>query len=134
MRRDSIMEGLWMFWNCEYARFLHMPASQKILNMPEFDWIMSYGRVLNMSSKTFTGFWIGSGSKYAWNQNMAKLWMCKGYTGCWICLNESGYALMTSQYAWIYFNNAEYDWICQHIPEWIESWICQNSEWVWYST
>ena len=48
---------------------------------------------------------------------MARLSICKCYTGCWICLNKPEYALIMSQYAWIYLNNAEYDWICQHIPE-----------------
>ena len=54
------------------------------------------------------GFWIclvyvsqgfnkASGSKYAMAQNMARLWICEGYTGCWICLNKPDYALLTSR-------------------------------------
>ena len=62
---------------------------------------------------------------------MAKLWICGGYKGCWICLNKSEYDLMTSQYVWTCLNNAEYGWICWHIPETTECWICQNSECVW---
>ena len=35
MRRDAIMEGLWIFQDSEYARFLHMQALHKVLNMAE---------------------------------------------------------------------------------------------------
>ena len=47
---------------------------------------------------------------------MARLWICEGYRGCWICLKKPDYALM-SQYAWICINNAEFYRICWHIPE-----------------
>ena len=55
-------------------------------------------------------------SKYDSVLSMARLWICKGYSGCWICLNKPEYTLM-SQHVWICLNNAEYKWICQHIPE-----------------
>ena len=67
----------------------------------------------------YTRIWLNNalwqGSEYAWStkyaraQNMARLWKCKGCTGCWICLNKLEYASM-SQYSWISLNNAE------HIP------------------
>ena len=63
------------------------------------------------------GFKWASGSKYARAQNMVRLWIFEGYTGCWICLNRPEYALIMSQYVWICHNNAEYDWICWHTPE-----------------
>ena len=33
MRQDAIMEGFWMFQNSEYARYLHMQALHKVLNI-----------------------------------------------------------------------------------------------------
>ena len=43
-------------------------------------------------------------------QNIAKLLICNGYTGCWICLNKPEYALIIPQYVWIYLNNAEHEY------------------------
>ena len=40
MRRNAITEGLWIFQDSEYAKFLHMQALHKILNMPEYGWII----------------------------------------------------------------------------------------------
>ena len=40
----------------EYARFLRMQALHKVLNMPEYGWIMPHDRVLNMPGQRFTGF------------------------------------------------------------------------------
>ena len=76
------------------------------------------------------GFKKASGSKYTRAQNMARLWICEGYVGCWICLNEPEYALIMSQYTWMCLNNAEYEWIYRHIREKIrtlnmsEFWMC----------
>ena len=56
MRRDAIIERLWIFQDSEYARFLRMQAFHKLLNMSEYGWIMPYGRVLNMGGQRFTGF------------------------------------------------------------------------------
>ena len=128
MCQDAIMEGFWIFKDSEYASLLLMQAFRKVLNMPEYGWIMTYGRVLNMP-----GQFRASGSKYDSAQNMAKLLICEDYTGCWIYLNKPEYALIMSQYAWICLNNTEYDWICQHKPENMECWICQNSECAWCS-
>ena len=54
------------------------------------------------------GFEYASGCKYARARNMARLWMCEGYTGCWMCLNKPGYSLIMPQYVWACINNAEY--------------------------
>ena len=43
-------------------------------------------------------------------------------------LNMPQNALIVAQYVWLCLNNAEYHWICRHIPEKIENWICQNSD------
>ena len=82
------------------------------------------------------GFWIclvnvSQGFKYDRAQNMARLWRCEGYTRCWASLNKPEYVILMSQYALICRNNAEYDWICWHIPEKTECWKWQNSGWVW---
>ena len=115
------MTGFWIYVGMqlekasEYSRILSMSGfcimqvSHKVLNMPEYGWIMSYGRILNMPVQNLQGFKKASGSKYARAQNMARLWIWKAYIGCWICLNLPEYALIMSQYVWICFNNAEYD-------------------------
>ena len=36
MRRDAIMEGFWIFQDYEYARFLQIQTSLKVLNMSEY--------------------------------------------------------------------------------------------------
>ena len=56
MSRDVIMKEFWIFYDLEYARFLHMQALRKILDMPEHGWIMLCGRVLKMPDQRFTGF------------------------------------------------------------------------------
>ena len=48
-------------------------------------------------------------------------------------MNMPKLSLIMSQYAWICVNNAEYDWICHHIPEKPERWICRNFDCVWCS-
>ena len=96
-RRHSIMEWFWIFQDCKYARFFHMQALHKFLNMPECGWIMREQIVLNMPGQSFTGFWICHSSKYSRARNMARLRICEGYTGCWICLNEAEYALIICQ-------------------------------------
>ena len=48
MLRDAIMEGFWIFQDFKYAKFLRMEALHEVLNMPGYDWIMHYDRVLNM--------------------------------------------------------------------------------------
>ena len=58
MGGEAIMEEFSIFQDSEYARFLHMQELRKVLNMPEYGWIMSYGRVLNISGQIFTVFQI----------------------------------------------------------------------------
>ena len=95
MRRDSIMEEFAVFQDSEYATFLHMQALHKVLNMSEDGWL-----VLGWTVLTVVGFWIclgeiwqgfecASSSKHARAQIMASLWICKGYTWCWIWLNNT---------------------------------------------
>ena len=86
-----------------------------------------------------TGLWIYVGmqlrkcSEYSRSLPITGFCVCKGCTGCWVWQIKPEYALM-SQYAWIYLNNAKYDWTCWHAPEKTEWWICQNAECVWCST
>ena len=39
---------------------------------------------------------------------MARLWICEGYTGCWICLNKPKYTLYVNNYTSITMNMIEY--------------------------
>ena len=70
---------------------------------------MSYDRVQNIAGQLFHRVFQAASSAYASAQNIARLQICKVYTGCWIWLNKPEYALIMSQYAWIYLNNTEYD-------------------------
>ena len=56
MRQEAIMEEFWIFQDSKYPSFLYMQELGKILNMPEYGWIMSYGRVLNIPGQFLTGF------------------------------------------------------------------------------
>ena len=112
-----IKEVFWIFQDCKYVRFLNMQALHKVLDMPEYGWIMPYGRVLNMPGPRWQCFKLTYSSNYVRAQNMARLLISEGYKGCWICLNKSEYALIMSQYEW----KAGY-------------WVFQNySECVWYN-
>ena len=59
---------------------------------------------------------------------MSRLRTCEDNKKCQIYLNTSEYTLIMSQHMWICLNNTEYDWICQHIPDRTDCWICRNSE------
>ena len=37
MCQDAVMEGFRIFQDFKYAKFLHMQALHKVLNMPEYD-------------------------------------------------------------------------------------------------
>ena len=99
---------------CNYGRVLDVPgfrlcqasaymqALHKVLNMPEYDWIIPQGRALNMPGQPFMG------SKYATARNMARLWLCEDYTGRFKS-EKPEYPLIMSQYAWTCFYNAKYD-------------------------
>ena len=57
--------------------------------------------------KVSQGFEYASGSKHVVARNMARLWIRKGYTGWWICLNKPEYAsimLKMLEYASISLN------------------------------
>ena len=79
MRRDTIMEEVWIFQDSEYARLLRIQALHKVLNMPEYGWIMLYDRVLNVAGELSTGFYISlqfqicQGSEYGKVVNMRGL-------------------------------------------------------------
>ena len=63
---DAVMEGFWILQDSKYGRFQHMQAMHKVLNMPEYGWIMPYGRVLNMPGQRFTGFYMVCGFRALW--------------------------------------------------------------------
>ena len=129
---------------CNYGRGLNISgfrvcqisAYASVAQYSEYSWIW-----LNNS--------LWQGSEYGWptfhrvlkkpsvlNMPELRIWqrICDGYTGCWISLGKTEYALIMSQNASICLNNTEYDWIYLHIPELTECSICQNSEYVWCST
>ena len=123
------MEGVWIFQDSEFARFLHIKSLHKVLNMAEIkgsEYVLGfkYVRVLNICK--FLLLW--QGSEYVWSTilrvlnkssvlnmlGLRTLQGCEyeGYTGCWICLNMPNYPLIMSQYAQMCLNNSEYDGIC----------------------
>ena len=63
-------------------------------------------------------FWICQGSEYASGfeyariLNIPEFWICQGFTGFRICLNNSWICLNMSDYVWIFLNLPEYAWIC----------------------
>ena len=65
-------------------------------------------------------FWIypsseyASGFEYVRILNLSELWICQGYSGCRICLNNS----------WLYLNMPDYLGKCLNIPEYAG--ICVN--------
>ena len=52
----AIEEGFWIFHAFKYARFLCMQALHKVLNVPEYSWIIPYDWVLNMPCNVSQGF------------------------------------------------------------------------------
>ena len=103
-----------------------------------------YSRIPNLS-----GFWIckwlinalWQGSEYAWSAFHRVLdkplgLICQGSEYGKV-VNMWGLHRVPNMHGWAWtsLNNAEYEWICQNIPEKTESWICQNySECAWCST
>ena len=84
MCQDGIMEGFWIFQDSKYARLLQMQALRKVLNMPEYGWIMPKYTILTMTEfwiclvTVLQGFGYACGFKYDRILIMEKLWMCKG--------------------------------------------------------
>ena len=108
---------------CSYGRVLNIPgflicqvsAYVNVIQGSEYAWIWLNNAWINYSMTgfwlclvSFTEFWYASGSKYARARNIARLWICEGYTGWWIYLNKPEYALIMPQYAWICLDNAEF--------------------------
>ena len=105
------------FWICAGMLLWKSPEYSRIPSMPGF-----------YICKCCTRFWIWlnnalwQGSECAWSTfhrvlnkppalNMpgseyGKDGICEGYTGCWICINKPGYAVIMSQYVWICLNKA----------------------------
>ena len=55
---EYALEGFWIFQDSEYTKFLRLQVLQKVLNMPEYGWIMPYSVVLHMPGQRFAGFQI----------------------------------------------------------------------------
>ena len=85
------LKGLRIFQDIECARFLHMQALHKVLNMTELtDALINcsgYRRVLNMPDQSFKVLNMPLVVN-ARARNMTRLWICKGYKGCWTFLNK----------------------------------------------
>ena len=62
---------------------------------------------------------IASGFEYAMILNIPEFWICQGYAGFTICLNNSWICLNISDYVWISLNIPEYTWIGVNLPEWL---------------
>ena len=114
----------------KYVRVLNIRKFSLIWQGSEYGFECNYGMVLNIpwlrvcqvcayasvaQGSEYAWIWLNNalkqGSEYAWStfhrflnkppaQNMARMWICERYTGCWICLNKPEYALIMSQYAW----------------------------------
>ena len=109
-------------------------AYARVAQSSEYSWIMSCGRVLNMSGQRFTVFYICPQSKHAKaQQNMTWVWICELHRvlsmpdTARICLNNVSIYVNVL----ITLNIIEYTDI---IPEKTECGICRNSECVWCST
>ena len=96
MHWDAIMEWFWIFKDSKYARFLHTQTLHKVLNVPEYGWIIPEKTVLTIAKlwmclvKSFTGFWIASGSKCQCSE-YSKLLMqglCRVPKWVWVCLKN----------------------------------------------
>ena len=97
--------GFWISHVSEYAR---------VTQGFSYTWIQ-----LNVwiNCSTMAVFWIclvklSQGFERACN--LARLWICEGYTGCWICLNKPEYALISlnmSKYALIMLKMFKYTWV-----------------------
>ena len=84
MCRNIIMEGFWIFQDSKYVKFLHMQALHKVLNVPEYDWVITYGRVLNMPAQRFT---VPVFNQAGLRQGCEEARVTKGAEYVWISLN-----------------------------------------------
>ena len=71
-----------------------------------------YIRALSMP-----GFWIyqgseeASGSQYTRFLNIPEFWICQGFTGTWICLNNSWICLVMPEYAGVWVDIPKSAWM-----------------------
>ena len=86
---------------CNYRRVLNIPgfrlsqifAYASVAEGSECAWIWLNNVLWQGSEYAWSTFLrvlnkLPAGSKYIETQNMAMLWICKCYTGSWICLNK----------------------------------------------
>ena len=85
------------------------------LNMSEFiiiNWVLNMSHTIHgmrLLYKLMSPYWeISIFRTLARAQNMVRLWICEGYTGCWICLNMPENALIMCQYAYVILNINKY--------------------------
>ena len=71
-----------------------------------------YLRILNMSLVLNVSQSFG----YTRVLNTPDFWICQGYTGIRICLNNSWICLIMFGYVWICLNMLEYMWISLNLP------------------
>ena len=129
---------------------------RRVLNISEFQVFQASAYASVPQGSQIAWIWLNDTlwqvSEYVWstfhrvlnkspvlNMPRLRIWQgceySKGYKGCWICLNKPEHTLIMSQFEWICFDNAKYDWICRLIPEKTECLICQNYfECAWCST
>ena len=90
------------FWVCQIS------ANASIAQGSEYAWIWLYNALWQGSEYGWRFHMILKNPpvlNMQWARNMASLWICEGYTRCWICQNKSEYALIMSQYVWICLSN-----------------------------
>ena len=134
MHRDAIKEEFWIFQNFEYIKFLYMQALRFWICLKklfwlwqghEYDW-SKFHSVLNMF--LVLNFEHVSGSKFSRAQNMARLWLYKGYSELWIYLGKSQHDLIIPQYAGIWLSSTEYSGHCQTFE--MERFAKKKNAWV----
>ena len=144
MRQDAIMEGFWIFQDSKYARFLRMQALPKVLNMPEYGWIMPY---MVVEIGNFDKHFVKNKRKEAprgnilefflqdtleatfWMKNLIQRWTQSGPF-----FRKSGHIFWFSNRAgkplvarlWLWLNMHQYPWISLNILE--NAWVNNCSD------
>ena len=73
----------------QISQIFHMQALLKVLNIPEYGWIMPEWTSVTMAEfciclvKVWQGFEYNCGSQYPRIGNITRFWICEGNTGCW---------------------------------------------------
>ena len=97
MTEQCLNKLLWLyFWIWLNNAWINCSDYGRVVNILNHAWlridrVLNIPQVLNASAR-----------------NMARLWIFKGYTGCWIYLNAPEHTLEIPQYAWICPNNTGY--------------------------